>query len=369
MGPRHILYDRWLLLSASSLVVLGLVMVASSSVGISEKYQVISLYYLVKQLVYLVLGCGLSLLVLRTESNIWLQCGPALLLVVLGLLLMVLVPGLGRSVNGSSRWLGVGPFASQVSELAKLMVVIYMAGFFARKPEEVQNQLSGFIKPLVVLAIASALLLLEPDFGASVVIITTVLGMMFLAGVRLSKFAILLALALAAISILAVSSPYRLARLTSFMNPWKNQFDGGYQLTQSLIAFGRGGIKGVGLGESVQKLFYLPEAHTDFVLAVLAEELGLIGLILVMVLFSTVCLRGFFIGRRAEKAGALFQAYCAYGLSLWLSVQVMINMGVNVGLLPTKGLTLPLMSAGGSSMLVSCITIALLLRIDYESRY
>jgi cell division protein FtsW len=381
MGPQHLslngkvsskplgLYDRWLLLSVVCLVVIGLLMVTSSSIVISEKYFNYPLHYLFRQSIYLFLGIVCALFILRIEIQYWLKASGFLLLYVFFLLALVLIPGIGRSVNGSYRWIGLGPVRFQVSELAKLVMVIYMAGFLSRKHIEVRTKLSGFIKPLFILALITLLLLKEPDFGAAVVITLTVLGMMFLAGVRLWQFIALFVLAFSAIVTLAISSPYRLARLTSFLKPWENQFDGGYQLTQSLIAFGRGGVTGVGLGESIQKLFYLPEAHTDFLLAVLAEELGLLGVCGVIALYGVLCWRGLSIARLAEYQKQFFSAFLAYGLTLWLIIQAMINIGVNIGLLPTKGLTLPLMSFGGSSMLVSFVAIALLLRIDHESRW
>lgn len=381
MGPQHLsqygqvsstplsLYDRWLLLSVSCIVVLGLIMVASSSIVISEKYFSYPLHYLFRQSIYMFLGIGIAVFILRLETQFWLKISGYLLVFTILLLALVLIPGIGRSVNGSYRWIGMGPIGFQVSELAKLSVVIYMAGFLSRKHKEVQTQLSGFIKPLVVLGIIGILLLKEPDFGAAVVITLTVLSMIFLAGVKLWQFIGLFIAAGVGIVTLAISSPYRLSRLTSFLNPWQNQFDGGYQLTQSLIAFGRGGITGVGLGESVQKLFYLPEAHTDFLLAVLGEELGLLGVLGVITLYGIVCWRGLSIARFAEYQKQMFSAFLAYGLTLWITLQAMINIGVNIGLLPTKGLTLPLMSSGGSSMLVSFIAIALLLRIDHECRW
>jgi cell division protein FtsW len=266
------------------------------------------------------------------------------------------------------RWIGLGFIGMQVSELAKFAVVVYMAGYLLRCNAEIKVDFSGFLKPMTVLGVILLLLLKEPDFGAAVVIMATALGMMFLAGMRLRNFILLLAIVFAGLSFLAISAPYRLLRLTSFLNPWEHPFNSGYQLTQSLIAFGRGGWFGVGLGQSIQKLFYLPEAHTDFLFAVIAEELGLVGMLVVIFLFTFLVVRIFYIGRKAQKLGQHFAGYLAYGFGLWIAIQFAVSMGVNSGLLPTKGLTLPLMSYGGSSMLVNCITIAVLLRIDYENR-
>jgi cell division protein FtsW len=271
-------------------------------------------------------------------------------------------------VNGSVRWINTGLFNLQVSEPAKLMILVYLASYLARHGDEVRTQLSGFIKPLVILALAAVLLLLEPDFGATVVLMATAMGMIFVAGVRLWQFSGMLGLAGLSLGGLAVSSPYRMERLTTFLNPWADPFDSGFQLTQSLIAIGRGEWFGVGLGASIQKLFYLPEAHTDFVFAVLAEELGLFGVFTVIALYVLVVWRAFVIAARAEKGGNAFAALLAWGIGIWFGLQAFINMGVNMGLLPTKGLTLPLMSYGGSSMVVMCAAVALLLRVDFETR-
>jgi len=271
-------------------------------------------------------------------------------------------------VNGSARWIGIGPLGFQVSELAKFSLVIYMAGYLVKRNNEIQFHFSGFLKPMVILGTVAILLLKEPDFGATVVVTSTTLGMMFLAGMRLRNFIALFSVVIGAMAVIAVSAPYRMIRLTSFLNPWDRAFDTGYQLTQSLIAFGRGGLYGVGLGKSIQKMFYLPEAHTDFLFAVIAEELGLIGMLLVIGLFLLLVIRIFIIGRQAQKLEKHFSGFVAYGFGLWIAIQFIVSIGVNSGLLPTKGLTLPLMSYGGSSILVNCIMIGVLLRIDHENR-
>jgi cell division protein FtsW len=247
-------------------------------------------------------------------------------------------------------------------------MILYISGYLVRQQQTLNQSVLGFIKPMIVLAIVSVLLLAEPDFGATVVISGTVMAMLFLTGVKLRYYLGLMLVVGGCLVVLAVSSPYRLARLTAFLNPWADQFNSGYQLTQSLIAFGRGGWTGIGLGDGIQKLFYLPEAHTDFVFAVLAEELGLFGILLVLALYSILVIRGLTIGFNGYTQGRLFAAYTAYGLTFWLGLQAAINMGVNAGLLPTKGLTLPFLSYGGASMVVNCIVVALLLRIDYENR-
>lgn len=363
------LYDKWLLATVALIVGLGLLMVASSSIVISQQQYHQSFHYLIHQVVYLVLGIILGLGVLRVDMAYWKKISPYLLLLSFFLLAVILIPGVGRSVNGSIRWVGIGPFGIQVSELAKLALILYLASYLVRHEKEVQNDIMGFIKPVVVFAFMAVLLIKEPDFGTVVVMLATALGMMFLAGARLGPFIALLLSALAAIWGLAIASPYRMARLTTFLDPWANQFDSGYQLTQSLIAFGRGGIWGMGLGESVQKMFYLPEAHTDFLFAVLAEELGLVGIVCTIMLYVLLVGRGLFIARRAQQEKKLFSSYVAYGVSLCIGIQALINMGVNAGILPTKGLTLPLMSYGGSSMLMNCIAVALLFRIDHETRW
>jgi len=361
-------YDRYLLLASFALLILGLLMVASTSSVISDRQYGQPFHYFIHQLLYLVLGIGLGAFVFRFPVSVWEENSNILLIVGLLLLVLVLVPGVGRQVNGSMRWLGIGPVGGQVSEFAKIAVIIYMGSYLVRRAKEVQTQIRGFLKPLLLLGLVSILLLREPDFGATTVILVTCLGMLFLAGVRWWQFAVLLGSVGVALATLAISSPYRLLRLTSFLNPWAKQFDSGYQLTQSLIAFGRGGWFGVGLGDSVQKLFYLPEAHTDFLFAVMTEELGLIGGLIIIGLFMLVVGRAFMIGRKAYLGNRLFSAYVAYGIGLDLALQAMINIGVNMGVLPTKGLTLPFMSYGGSSLLMVCVGVALLLRIDYELR-
>ena len=278
------------------------------------------------------------------------------------------MPGVGRAVNGSVRWLNLGPISFQVSEVAKFAVIIYLSGYMVRHADALRHEVLGFLRPVMLLGLVGALLLKEPDFGAAVVLLSTAMAMMFLAGVPLSQFIGLLMVFACATAILAVSAPYRLERLTSFLDPWADQFDSGYQLTQALIAFGRGEWFGVGLGASVQKLFYLPEAHTDFLFAVLAEELGLIGGLAVLVLYVLLVWRGMRIGFCAHRQGDLFGGYTAYGLTLWIGIQALINVGVNAGVLPTKGLTLPLMSYGGSSIVIVCMAIGVLLRIDFETR-
>jgi cell division protein FtsW len=364
-----VLYDKWLLFAAISLLILGLMMVASSSVMISTQYFNQPFHFLIRQAAYLILGLCVGMVVMRIDTRYWERFSVPLLLVCFLMLVLVLIPGLGRVVNGSRRWLAVGPLLIQVSEILKFSMILYLAGYLVRQTKRTPHEVFDFMKPLIILIGVGVLLLLEPDFGATVVVSGSVMVMLFLAGVRLRYYTGLMGLLGSALVVLAITSPYRMARLTAFLNPWADQFNSGYQLTQSLIAFGRGGWLGTGLGSSVQKLLYLPEAHTDFLFAVLAEELGLIGVLLVLCLYSILVARGFLIGFRAFQQTRFFAAYTAYGLTFWLGLQAAINMGVNAGLLPTKGLTLPLLSYGGASLVVNCVILALLLRIDHENRW
>lgn len=349
-----------------ALISLGVVMVASASISVAERELGNGFYYLQRQMLFAVIGIVAAYAVFRLRLAVWEKSGMLLLALALVLLVVVLLPGVGKTVNGSTRWIPLGIFNLQVSELVKLFLLVYVAGYLVRHGEAVRTSLWGFIKPMLLVGVAGLLLLLEPDFGATVVIMGTVLGMTFLGGVRFVQFASFLLLFGCAALLLVVSSPYRLERLTSFMNPWADPFDTGFQLTQSLIAIGTGGWFGAGLGGSVQKLFYLPEAHTDFLFAVIAEELGFAGVAVVLALYAVFFVRAFRIGLQAETCGNRFAAYLAYGIGIWLGLQAVINIGVNMGLLPTKGLTLPLMSYGGSSLIVNCVAVGVLLRIHHE---
>jgi cell division protein FtsW len=362
-------YDKWLITAVIALIIIGLMMVASSSVMVSTKMYHQPFHFLIRQAAYLFVGLIIAMGVLRTDSSEWEKHSVKMLFICLLMLVLVLVPGIGRIVNGSRRWLAFGPIGIQVSELAKMTMIFYLAGYLVRQQNSVSQSIFGFVRPMMVLGVVAVLLLTEPDFGATVVISGTVMAMLFLSGVKLRYYLGLLLVVGACLVFLALSSPYRVARLTAFLNPWADQFNSGYQLTQSLIAFGRGGWSGVGFGDGVQKLFYLPEAHTDFLFAVLAEELGLLGILLVLALYSILVFRGLLIGFNANLQDRLFASYTAYGITFWLGLQASINMGVNAGLLPTKGLTLPLLSYGGASIVVNCIVIALLLRIDHENRW
>lgn len=361
-------WDMPLIVVVAALLGIGLVMVGSASMPVADKLTGDPLYYLQRQAMFVFIGIAVAIAFTKIPMEQWRNAGPMLLLLAFILLVMVLIPGVGKKVNGSIRWLPLGFFQLQVSELVKMCVLIYLAGYLLRRGEEVRNTAKGFVKPMVVLILAVFLLLLEPDFGAAVVLLATSLGMMYMAGVGLLKFGALLAATVAAMGVLAVATPYRVARIMSFLNPWEDPFNSGFQLTQSLIAFGRGEWFGVGLGGSIQKLFYLPETHTDFLYAILAEELGLFGAVIVIALFAMLVWRAFIIGARAERVQQHFSAYLAYGIGLWIGLQAFVNIGVNMGVLPTKGLTLPLMSYGGSSIVVTCMSLAILLRIGHEAQ-
>lgn len=347
---------------------LGLVMVLSSSVSLAERQYGDAFFYLKRQLLFFTIGLLIAGAALRIRLESWERASTLLLVFAYFLLVLVLVPGVGREVNGAVRWIPLGVLNLQVSELAKLLVLLYLAGYLVRREEPVRTKTSAFLLPIGVLAGASALLLLEPDFGTAAVMTATGMAMLFLAGVALWRFLLLGGLVCAAGGLLVVTSPYRWQRLTTFLNPWEDPFASGFQLTQSLIAIGRGEWFGVGLGGSVQKLFYLPEAHTDFLFAVFAEELGLVGVAGLIGLYGYVVWRAFAIGTRSLRYGLPFGGYLAYGIGLWFGLQAFVNIGVNMGLLPTKGLTLPLMSYGGSSLVTSMLAMALLLRAGMELR-
>lgn len=360
-------YDKGLLNSVLLLIALGLVMVTSSSLYFAEnEYAGATSHFVIRHIVYLIAGIIAASLVLTQPIIRWQKYGPYLL--VVGIALLILVLFVGKTVNGSTRWLAIGGITFQVSEVVKLFVVVYLAGYLVRRTDELQTQIKGFAKPLMVLALITGLLLLEPDFGASVVILATSLAMLFLGGARLWQFIGLTAAVGAMLGLIAISQPYRLERIMTFLEPWADPFGQGYQLTQSLMAFGRGSVFGQGLGESLMKLNYLPEAHTDFIFAVFAEEFGLIGVCVVLVIFAVFVFRAMKIGRKALSLKRPYAAYLAYGIGFWLCFQALINIGVTSGALPTKGLTLPFISYGGNSLVICCIAVAILLRIDFESR-
>ncbi len=357
--------DYSLIFASSALLALGLVMVASASL---HRIADAPFYFFNRHLIAVGLGLAAALVVSQIPMAVWERSGATLYFVGLFLLLLVLVPGLGREANGATRWIPVGPFNLQSSEFMKLFLVIYISGYLVRRQLEVTHSLWGFVKPMLLLVIACSLIMVQPDFGTTAVLLATAMGLLFLGGVPVWQFAVLITLAGTVLVGLVVFSPYRLQRVTTFLDPWADVEGSGYQLAQALIAFGRGEWFGVGLGAGIQKQFYLPEAHTDFLMAVIGEEFGLMGTLVVIFLFSVIVWRAFRIGARAERMEKRFLSYVAQGFGLWIGMQAFINMGVNVGLLPTKGLTLPLMSYGGNSIIVAIVVIAMLVRIDYELR-
>ena len=359
-------FDLGLLVAAGALASLGVIMVASSSIAIADGQHVGPFYYVTRHVVFLALGIGLGTAVARIELDWFERNAFVLLLLAIILLLLVFVPGLGLRINGARRWIRLGIAGFQSVEAVKLMFVVYLASYLVRHRENVQARLLSVIKPLCVAAILVVLLLMQPDFGSAALIIATSIGMVWLGGARLRNLFYLAIPVMPAIAWAAMTSDYRVKRLTSFLNPWEHPFDQGFQLTQALIAIGRGEWLGVGLGGSVQKLFYLPEAHTDFILAVIAEELGFFGILLVLVLFAALVGRALMLGLRAVERGQYFAGYCAFGIGLMIGLQTLVSIGVNLGVLPTKGLTLPLISSGGSSVLMTCAAIGLLLRISFE---
>jgi len=363
--PVPVLPDAWVLLPALLLLSIGIVMVGSASIAIAEGQGAGTYHYLLRHLLFIAIGVSLAL-VLKVVPMAFLErvSRPMLALSIL-LLLIVLVPGIGHTVNGSTRWIRLGFVNFQVVEAVKLMVIIYLAGYLARKAQLVQSRFFDTLKPLMYAGLLSVILLLQPDMGSAAVITAIVAGMVWLAGAAWRHIFVLGLLTLPAFGFAAME-PYRLRRIVSFMDPWADPFASGFQLTQALIAVGRGELFGVGIGASIQKLFYLPEAHTDFIFAVLAEEFGLAGVIAVLALFLLLVTRIMVIGIMAHRRDKPFAGFVAYGIGLWIGLQAVVSVGVNLGVLPTKGLTLPLISSGGSSMLMTLVAIGIVLRIKYE---
>ena len=364
-------YDRGLVAVVMVLVSLGLVMVYSSSIAMAEAtrhtgYQ--PSYFLLRHTLFLAVGAAMAAAAFQVPMRIWQGYAPYLFVMGMALLMIVLVPGIGREVNGSRRWLHLGVVNFQPSEAMKLFVVLYAADYTVRKAAFMGSFKKGFAPMFVVMLFVGGLLLREPDFGAFAVITVIAMGILFLGGMNWRLFVGLAALLVVGFVGLILTSPYRMQRILGFMDPWADPYGRGYQLSHALIAFGRGEWLGVGLGASVEKLFYLPEAHTDFLLAVIAEELGFAGVVTVIALFTWLVLRAFAIGHQAALLERMFAALVAQGIGLWIGVQAVVNMGVNMGVLPTKGLTLPLMSFGGSAIVANCCAIAVLLRIDWENR-
>ncbi len=370
MSSRRVLHiDAVALSLVAAIVLLGLVMVTSASISIASKESGNPFAYLERQLVLCVAGFILATIVFCVRTELLDKMAWPLMIVAVVLLFLVLIPGVGHMVNGSRRWIRLLGFNFQASELARILTLIFIASYAVRRETELRNTALGLVKPVGLLVFMALLLLAEPDFGAASVLFLTGFGILFIAGARLRYVITAAVLGAGAMTLLVMLVPYRMARVTSFLDPWADPFNSGFQLTQSLIAIGRGEWFGVGLGESVQKLFYLPEAHTDFLFAVLAEELGLVGVAATLALFIALVWRSFWIAQLASRAGLKFQAYLAAGFGLWLGAQAMINIGVNMGVLPTKGLTLPLMSYGRSSMLVTLAWVGLLLRVYHEAMH
>ena len=362
-GPDPMLF--WLGLA---LVGIGLIAIASASIEYGDWHFGNPWHHTTRHGIYLAIAAIMAAVTYRIPIDVWQRLSPLCLLVALGLLMLVLIPGIGRNVNGSQRWLPLGPITLQPSEIAKFALVLYTAGFLVRHENTVRRSWQGIAKPVFVLCLVALLLLLEPDFGATVIATGTVFGMLFLAGARLSYVLGLVGLALGGLVVMVWAAPYRLQRLTAYTDPWSDPYGSGFQLIQSLIAYGRGEYLGVGLGNSIQKLFYLPEAHTDFVFSIWAEETGLIGALLVIVLYALLVARIMMIGLKAQRAHELFAAYVCFGVALIFAGQAFVNMGVSSGLLPTKGLTLPFISYGGSSLIISCMMLAVILRIEHALR-
>ncbi|WP_210449215.1 cell division protein FtsW [Vibrio crassostreae] len=361
------LYDRQLVWIALGLMLTGLVMVTSASFPISARLTDQPFHFMFRHAIFLVLALGVSSVILQIPMQRWFQY--SMYLLGLSFFLLIVVLAVGKSVNGASRWIPLGLFNLQPAEVAKLSLFIFMAGYLVRKQDEVRKTFfGGFGKPIMVFGAFAVLLLGQPDLGTVVVMLVTLFGMLFIAGAKLSQFIALMVAGIAAVVGLIVIEPYRIRRVTSFWEPWNDPFGSGYQLTQSLMAFGRGDWMGQGLGNSIQKLEYLPEAHTDFVFAVLAEELGFVGVTLVLMLIFSLVFKAILIGKKAFDNDQVFSGYLAFGIGIWFAFQTLVNVGAASGIVPTKGLTLPLISYGGSSLIVMSVAVSMLLRIDHECR-
>ncbi len=359
--------DTVLLMTSLALLLFGYVMVTSASLHLGDKLAGDSYYFPRHQLIHIALGLMAGVMAGSVKLETWRDISLQLFFAGLVLLIVVLIPGIGKVVNGSSRWINLLGLRIQVSEVFKLIAVVYMASFIDRHISVVRTSYQGMLRPFLLLGVAAFLLLKEPDFGATAVILSVALGMLFLAGASLWQFGALITIFVGAGVALIMTAQYRLRRVLSFMDPWDDPLNSDFQLTQALIAFGRGEWSGVGLGSSIQKMFYLPEAHTDFLFSVIGEELGLVGTTSVILLFMVLVWRAFVIGQLAETSGTRFSAFLAYGIGVWFGLQAFINMGVNMGMLPTKGLTLPLMSYGGGSIMVMCAALALLFRVRSDA--
>lgn len=364
-------YDQPLLWTIILMLGFGLVMVYSASIAIAGASKMTGgneFYYFIRHAIYLLVGGVAAIAVFQIPLRVWQRLAPYTFLLGIVLLIIVLIPGIGREVNGSQRWIALPFINLQPSELMKLAAVLYAADYTVRKAAFLDSFTRGFLPMLLVMLLIGALLLQEPDFGAFAVVIAIAMSILFLGGVNWKQFGGLIAMLVVGFLLLIWTSPYRMQRVIGFMDPWADPYGKGYQLSHALIAFGRGDWFGVGLGASVEKLFYLPEAHTDFLLAVIAEELGFVAVAVLLLAFAWITLRAFAIGKAAGQQQRYFSALVAQGIGVWIGVQAIINIGVNMGLLPTKGLTLPLLSFGGSAIVANCAAIGLLMRIDWENR-
>ena len=361
-----VLYDRTLLWLTFGLAIIGFVMVTSASMPVGQRLNDDPFYFAKRDAFYILLALGMALVTLRIPMDFWQRYSNAMLVASVLMLLIVLV--VGSSVNGASRWIALGPLRIQPAELSKLSLFCYLASYLVRKVEEVRNNFWGFCKPMGVMVILAVLLLAQPDLGTVVVLLVTTLARRFPAGAKLWQFLAIIGSGIFAVVLLIIAEPYRMRRVTSFWNPWEDPFGSGYQLTQSLMAFGRGEFWGQGLGNSVQKLEYLPEAHTDFIFSIIGEELGYVGVVLALLMVFFVAFLAMSIGRRALELDQRFSGFLACSIGVWFSFQALVNVGAAAGMLPTKGLTLPLISYGGSSLIIMSTAIVFLLRIDYETR-
>lgn len=360
--------DFWLMISALCLIGIGIVMVASSSFAIAEKDNHDVFYYLKRHVLYISIGMVLSTIILAMKTDWMEHLSRILLVVAIILLILVLFPGIGVKINGARRWINLGIARFQVVEAVKLAMIVYLAGYFVRHKEGLQTKFFGVIKPLFAAVLIAGLLLIQPDFGSAVLILTITLFMIYIAGARYRDLTILGIISASSMALLAFAEPYRVQRLISFQNPWSDPFDGGFQLVQALIAIGSGKLAGIGIGGSVQKLFYLPEAHTDFIFSVYAEELGFLGVILLISLYVVLIARVFSISKTALANGKEFASFACAGIGVWIALQAFLSMGVNLGLLPTKGLTLPFISSGGSAIMMNLLSLAIVMRVSYENR-
>lgn len=357
-------YDIVLLLAAMGLLAIGMVMVTSASMPVAARLFDNPFHFSIRHAIYIVIASIAAIVTLMIPMVWWQKTNGYLLCLAILLLVMVLL--LGRTVNGSTRWLAIGPFTLQVAEPAKLFFFCYLSGYMVRRYGEVTDNLKGFIKPLIVFFVLALLLLAQPDLGTVIVMFATTVGLLFLAGAKLWQFFGLAFTGVAAVVALIVFEEYRMRRVTAFLDPWADPFGTGYQLTQSLMAWGRGNWLGEGLGNSLQKLEFLPEAHTDFIMSIVAEELGLLGVLLVLGLLLVIVVKSLQLGNKALLQERAFEGFMAYSIGIWFSFQTAVNVGASSGVLPTKGLTLPLVSSGGSSLIIMSITVAILLRIDFE---